>query len=398
MSLWISYIYTFLVQFRVTRIVNILFITQILGMRLTEFAILESIYAASQFAMEVPSGYLGDKVGKKITVVLGLVFSSISQLVLFVCGACSDDSIFIIIAMAFVLDGVAHALLSGADDALIFENLRSDALSDIYDKIRGECQLVGAITLGVATAIGGFLYAIHPCLPYICQAAASTIAIIPILLCHEDRQLFSNERSALKQTLNSLYEVRTNSILVYMVIFTCLSMSTINTIFGIMPSYTESIGFSSSQNGILFMLLSFIGGFVASKAYKLSQKSNLQLTIIVAIMLNTGAILINFVDYKLIVFVGLSFLYVVIDVIDPIAMKVFQMEIEDNVRATFLSLVSFLISAGSMILYPILAFGVENIGMSHMLLIIAIVLTFVLLFICAASKKRKTENEVSEVN
>ena len=40
LSMWISYIYTFLVQFRVTRIINVLFVTQILGMRLTEFAIL----------------------------------------------------------------------------------------------------------------------------------------------------------------------------------------------------------------------------------------------------------------------------------------------------------------------------------------------------------------------
>ena len=91
LSMWISYIYTFLVQFRVTRIINVLFVTQILGMRLTEFAILESIYSASQFATEVPSGYLGDKVGKKITVILGLALTVISQFVLCTCMVLSKN-------------------------------------------------------------------------------------------------------------------------------------------------------------------------------------------------------------------------------------------------------------------------------------------------------------------
>ncbi len=398
LSMWISYIYTFLVQFRVTRIINVLFVTQILGMRLTEFAILESIYSASQFATEVPSGYLGDKVGKKITVILGLALTVISQFVLCTCMVLSKNSIFIVLSAAFVLDGVAHALLSGADDALIFENLRNDDLSDIYDKIRGECQLVGAITLGAATAIGGFLYAIQPGLPYICQAVVSSAAIIPILLCHEAKKTNSEDSNGFKQILKSLSGIKANSILIYMVIFTCLSMSTINTVFGIMPSYTESIGFSSSKNGILFMLLSFIGGAVASRAYKLNNKSNLQLTLIVIFMLNAGAILVNFIDYKLLVFMGLALLYVVIDVIDPIAMRVFQLEIEDNVRSTFLSLVSFLISAGSMVLYPILAYIVEKFGMPHMLLIIAMTLTAILLFICIISKKGENKNEISEID
>ena len=214
----------------------------------------------------------------------------------------------------------------------------------------------------------------------------------------EVKDEFIEEKQTTKQILKSLSGIKANSILIYMVIFTCLSMSTINTVFGIMPSYTESIGFSSSKNGILFMLLSFIGGAVASRAYKLNNKSNLQLTLIVIFMLNAGAILVNFIDYKLLVFMGLALLYVVIDVIDPIAMRVFQLEIEDNVRSTFLSLVSFLISAGSMVLYPILAYIVEKFGMPHMLLIIAMTLTAILLFICIISKKGENKNEISEID
>ena len=397
LSIMLSYLYTLLIQFRVTRIINVLFITTILGMRLTEFALLESIYAASQFLMEVPSGIMADKIGKKITVCAGLLASAISQVGICLCFWIQGNKLWLLLA-AFVLDGIAHALLSGADDALIFENIRNDHMEDSYDKIRGECQLVGAITLGIATAIGGFLFEINPVVPYFCQATAAGLGIIPILMCHEEKSNLVHGGKEKKSSIDVLIGVKNNRFLIYMVIFTCISMSAINTIFGIMPAYTDSIGFSSSQNGILFMAISFIGGIVASQAYRLNNKTNMQLAVLVVFMLNIGAILTNVVSLKMIVFIGLSLLYVVIDVIDPIAMKVFQMEIADEIRSTFLSMVSFLISAVSMVLYPVLAYLVEMVGMSHTLIYMAVILSIVLIAISLIERKKASENAISELS
>lgn len=57
-----------------------------------------------------------------------------------------------------------------------------------------------------------------------------------------------------------------------MMCLVCLTFGVINTVFGIMPDYISEIGFSNTQTGTVFMLLSFIGGIVATQAYRISNK------------------------------------------------------------------------------------------------------------------------------
>ena len=396
LSVWLSYLYTSLIQFRLSRIINILFVTSVLGLRLIEFAILETIYSLSQFAMEVPSGVLGDKFGKKTIVIMGIIASCVSQISICLCINVARNKIFPMLVFIFILEGVARAMLSGADDALIFESLRSDGLANDYDKIRGRCQFIGSIILGLATAVGGILYTLDIRTPYICQAIVTGLAIIPILKCYEDKNNNLSRKKTVKEMFNEISSIKKESVLIFMVFFTCLATSTINTIFGIMPTYTEKIGFSSAQNGVLFMILSFIGGAVSSQAYRLRKKAYIELTLVVIFLLTAGSLIIRFTNSRLLVFTGLILLYIVIDVIDPIAMKVFQVGVSDNIRATFLSLVSFIISAGSMILYPILAFFVELKGMDRIIVYVAFILSVVILFVCfLIFRKRKNEYSIS---
>ena len=56
-------------------------------------------------------------------------------------------------------------------------------------------------------------------------------------------------------------------------LFVSFIFAIINTIFGIMPSYLDKLGFSSSENGMLFMIVSFVGGIVAVQSYRLSKLS-----------------------------------------------------------------------------------------------------------------------------
>ena len=59
------YYYTVLTQLRFTKIVNILFIIQSVGLGLVKFALLQSIFLFSQLIFELPSGILGDLLNKK---------------------------------------------------------------------------------------------------------------------------------------------------------------------------------------------------------------------------------------------------------------------------------------------------------------------------------------------
>lgn len=87
------------------------------------------------------------------------------------------------------------------------------------------------------------------------------------------------------------------------------------------------------------------------------------------------------------IFIGLALLYVIIDVLDPIAMKSFNAYVDDSIRSTFLSMVSFMVSTSTMILYPIAGIIVEAFGMLTLLIAISAVVIPLLGVSCIIYKK-----------
>jgi hypothetical protein len=62
------------------------------------------------------------------------------------------------------------------------------------------------------------------------------------------------------------------------------------------------------------------------------------------------------------------------------AMKAFNSYVGDNIRATFLSMVAFITTANTMVLYPMSGYIVSNIGMK-LLLIYTVIITLLFLSI-----------------
>jgi MFS family permease len=120
------------------------FVTATRGLTVLEFGMLQSIYYFVAVSLEVPSGVVADRFGRKHTIVLGsiLAFSgSILRIFAF------DFWVF---AIAEVLFATALALVSGADAAMLYDSLDADGRSHEYPRYEG---LVQSSWLAV-TAVG----------------------------------------------------------------------------------------------------------------------------------------------------------------------------------------------------------------------------------------------------
>lgn len=120
------------------------FVTATRGLTVLEFGMLQSIYYFVAVSLEVPSGVVADRFGRKHTIVLGsmLAFSG-SVLRIF-----AFD--FWVFAIAEVLFATALALVSGADAAMLYDSLDADGRSHEYPRYEG---LVQSSWLAV-TAVG----------------------------------------------------------------------------------------------------------------------------------------------------------------------------------------------------------------------------------------------------
>ncbi len=150
------------------------FVTQTRGLSTLEFGLLQSLYYFVAVSLEVPSGVVADRFGRKRTLVLGAVLAMAGSLLRIV----AFD--FFVFACAEVLFATALALVSGADSAILYDSLDADGRASEYAHYEG---LVQSSWLAV-TAVGMTLTDLFlvrgddPTLAFAATAAMSAIAVV----------------------------------------------------------------------------------------------------------------------------------------------------------------------------------------------------------------------------
>nr|WP_290123347.1 MFS transporter [Secundilactobacillus oryzae] len=378
---------------RFTRIVNIIFLVQFLHYNLVQFALLQSIFLFSQFAFEIPSGVLSDILKRKTIILAGLFILTASLLVMLTTLMVTKAIGFGFLVLAFVMEGIGNALLSGADDALFYEAIRYEGSEAAYGQIRGRGQFINALSLGIATFIGGFLYSHGVSLPYLLQAGMVFAALILIVTMKDVnvKNIEEQPRQSMSAILSVFKEMTTSANILFMFGFTTLIAAMVDGIFALLPDYVSKIGFSSSQNGAIFMIISFFGGLVATQAYRLAKVGYRTMIVIVSAVLLVG-MLFQIQTNSYLFLIGIGLLYIVEDILDPVVMQMFNLWVKDEARATFMSGLSFCVTLMTMILNPIMGFVIQRFGTVN-LLIVASLSTIVLVVIAdLLMRKSKIRN------
>ncbi|EMA02275.1 hypothetical protein C439_06830 [Haloferax mediterranei ATCC 33500] len=133
--------------------------------------------AAFLFGMviaEIPSGYLGDRIGRRASLAVGntLRASAMVGLVL-----ASSPVAYLVVKVVWAF---GWAFRSGTQNAWLYELLKQYFDESEYARIEGRGKM-GLLITSAATAIaGGYLYSIDAALPFVVNAALAALGI-PIL-------------------------------------------------------------------------------------------------------------------------------------------------------------------------------------------------------------------------
>jgi MFS family permease len=144
------------------------------GFGLGFVALSQAVFSAALLAAEVPSGYLGDRLGRRDTLALG-----VGCRVVGVAGYAVAESAALFLA-AQVLFGFGWAFRSGTQDAWLYDLLAARGDTDEFAHVqsRGSSALLG--TSAAAAVAGGVLYGVHHALPFLATAVVAT-AGLPVL-------------------------------------------------------------------------------------------------------------------------------------------------------------------------------------------------------------------------
>ncbi len=148
-----NYLYAFFKDFSFFSAVLVPFFTDWGHISLFQVTIIQAWFSLWVFILEVPTGAVADKIGRKHSIALGSLIVAIALLVY---GSIPNFGIFLLAEFLFA---IGYALTSGADDALLYDTLKSEGKEDQAKKVLGNANALHLLGMSLAAPIGSLIAA-----------------------------------------------------------------------------------------------------------------------------------------------------------------------------------------------------------------------------------------------
>lgn len=145
------------------------------GVSYSQLSIVDAVWWGGLVLFEIPTGYLGDRIGRR----RGLVVASLMIVAAQV--AMAGASAFPHFLVIFGWWALASTFRSGTDDAWLYDALRARTDSDEFVRVRGRGEAVKFLVAGATALAGGYVASVSMPLAYLASAAGTAVSI-PVLL------------------------------------------------------------------------------------------------------------------------------------------------------------------------------------------------------------------------
>jgi MFS family permease len=319
------------------------------GLTLQDIMILKAVYSVVIVVFEIPSGYLADVLGRKNTLIAGALLGTAGYV------AYSFSFGFAGFLIAEIVLGAGQSMISGADSALLYDTLAEHEKEDQYTRYEGNTISVGNFAESFAGLAGGFLALISLRTPFYAQALVAFIAIPAAFTLHEPSR---GPDSALLRFRDIWYVVRvalfTDPKLRINILFSSvIGAATLSMAWFVQPVF-KFTGVSLAMYGILWTGLNVSAGIFSALAYKVERFLGERTTLIlICASIPVGFILTALIDTRWVLLILMLF-YFVRGVATPVLKDYINRLTKSDMRATVLSVRSFVIRILFAIIAPLM--------------------------------------------
>ena len=305
--------------------------------------ILYAIYDIGTTAMEVPSGYLSDRLGRRLTLILSGIAGVIGA------GLLSIGDGFAAFALAQVFLGASTAFNSGTDRAILYESLVATDRQDEVEAQELRAWRYGFVALAMSAVLGGIMAYYSDTLPFVTSAMAAFGTLMITLKLTEPAHRASAHRHLTEwRRLAALGPIMTQPVLAWLFLLSVLmyGFSHLPFVFG-QPFILEALGTAglaaeapivSGGTSAVMMLLSVATSLVA---LRLRRAIGLSAILMLAFAIQIALVAVLALTNSLVA-IALLFLRMVPNSLSqPFILARTQPMLEDDSRATYLSLRSF---------------------------------------------------------
>jgi MFS family permease len=355
----IDYLYRFVSSMDITAAIWVLYLSH-KGLNLIEIGVLESIFHGTSLIFEVPTGAIADLMGRKKTLILGRICSTLSALLMII------SSNFWGFALSFVISALSYNLNSGSEEALVYDSLKALNQEEEYTKINGNMNFIIELSQAIAVFLGGMLSEISFTLSY-SLAAVLSLGAFSVSLCFYEVDLGKKKHESVSfiSHFKQCFEtIKSNRKLVLIMLFFSLLFTIGTTTHFFSQQYFFSYGFTKAQIAIIFVINGLICALGAKIAYWIEKKLGKKGVVLILPIMNTLSLVGLALTGK---FVSIIFFFMfsfIIAMYYPISSNYINELIPSTQRATLISVESMCFSIMMLIFFPLVGFIGEKTSLS----------------------------------
>ncbi|MEL3974428.1 MFS transporter [Rossellomorea oryzaecorticis] len=360
-NIYLLYFYLFFAQLFFDRALWVIYLGD-KGMTFGEIGLLEALLHLAIVLFEVPTGMIADLYGRKVSLVIGNLFSLLYALLMLISGT------FTVFTLAFLSMGLMVTFHSGAEQAFAYDTLKNQNREKDYTRVIGSMTAISLLSLSLAKFLGGFMAEVSWEWVYVSTIVTHVLAVIPLLFMKEPEREKTEDIGGrwynqwVHQFKLGVRVWKNNPVIHQPVVLFILASAVMVIIVFYGQEYFIQLGYSSIVVGAIFTIEGLLGVVMAKIAYKVEERFKFfnilyyglglfLLFFILFIFATDWAILLSFL-----------FLAQLLSLFEPIFSSFVQRFLESNVRSTFLSLIGLMESFVIMISFPLFGYAIERSG------------------------------------
>jgi MFS family permease len=357
------------------------------GLDLFQIFLLQSLFAVAVVLLEVPTGMIADRIGKRTSLIYGAFFLFIG------CFIYSLGSSFLAFLLAEVILSLGVCLLSGADSSLLYDTLKSLDRESEYTKVESRARAYQMVAFAMCNLVGGFIGSYSYRLTMYISVIGPLLAFIVSFGFVEVNKghLISSFKEGLESYKGLISEsfkfMKKHKLIRWIIVFSAVISCSSTWLLWLYQPYMEYVKLPVWTFGMVFALFNFFAAFASNISPRLERKFGQQGMILFLMACQTLTL----------VFMGLlvtpvSFLFIlghqaVRGLSRPLINQwVLKYTFEDK-RSTILSFCSL----GGRLFYaftsPILGYIAGLISLEMFLLLQGVILTIIFLIMIVSYKK-----------
>jgi MFS family permease len=372
-NITLDYIFRFISCFSITDAIWVLYLTY-KGLPLWQIGILEGVFHITGFVSEIPTGALADLMGRKKVIIYSRLCTIISGIIMLFANNMWQ------FAFSFIFSAWGHNLLSGSEEALLYDSFISLKKENDYYKVNSRLEVIIEIARGLSIFVGGILAEQSFVYCYIAAIVIAVLSLAPAVLfqdpevrssCKEERVSVREHFRVCLQIMRGNKSVR-EIILFYEIVFTFYT-----SIYFYGQKYFLELGLNKVHISIIMLIVgvfSCLGAIFSEKIFGILQhKTKYVATIVIAVT-------ISFMWFNQIIISAICFIIMgfATSLLYPLQSVTLNRLIPSEQRATIISVSSMMFSLFMIILFPIIGFFADVFTLHNIFMVVGIVLLGIL--------------------